>query len=119
MQDPNQVTSLEDWDDYARLNEKAAFLRRYWHGLALVPFVMVLAIFHRILFGPFHAWNYVDTLLMTTLGWAVLVASYGMVTFTRLLFVRCPRCGWRFGPTTRCGSCGLPRTAPSPQTGQH
>ena len=33
--------------------------------------------------------------------------------------VRCPRCGWRFGLTTRCGSCGLPRTVTSLQTGQN
>ena len=119
MQGPRQITSLEDWDDYAHLNEKAVFLRRFWHGLAFGPFVLVLAIFHRILFEPSRPWNYGDSLLIVSLGWALLVAIYGMVIFTRLLFVRCPRCGWRFGPTTRCGSCALPRTVASPQTAQN
>jgi len=98
VQDPRQVTSLEEGDEYAHLNENAVFLRRYWHGLALGPFVLVLVIFHRILFEPSHAWNYGDSLLVVSLGWAILVAIYAMVIFSRLLFVRCPRCGWDSAP---------------------
>ena len=98
VQEPRQVTSLEEGDEYAHSNEKAVFLRRYWRGLALGPFVLVLVIFHRILFEPSRAWNYGDSLLVVSLGWAILVAIYAMVIFTGLLFVRCPRCGWDSAP---------------------
>src|SRR5438445_10166385 len=74
------------------------YFLRYSHGLALGPFVLVLVIFHRILFEPSHAWNYGDSLLVVSLGWAILVAIYAMVIFTGLLFVRCPRCGWDSAP---------------------
>ena len=119
MQDLKQIMSLEEWDKFADLNRTGVFLRRYWHGLAVGPFVLVLVVFHRVLNEPSHAWRYVDTLLMATLGWAMLVVIYTMVTLTRLIFIRCPRCGWKFGPTTRCASCGLPRSDNLPLTGQN
>ena len=106
-----KITSLEDWNSYVRLNAKRVFLRRYWYALAIGPFVVVILVFHRVLYQPSYAWNYGYTVMVAALGWALLVAAYSGVLFTRYLLIRCPRCNWRFGLGDRCGSCGLPRSA--------
>jgi hypothetical protein len=116
VQDPSQIACLSDWEEYARLDSKRRFLQRWWHALALGPFVAVLAIFHRVLYGPYHPWNHIDSVLMASLLWAGLVAVYCFTVFTRILLIKCPRCGWRFGLGTRCGSCDLPRS-PKPSQG--
>ena len=47
------------------------------------------------------------------LGWGLLVAVYTLMLMVRVMFIRCPQCGWRFGGGNRCGSCDFPRGAGS------
>jgi hypothetical protein len=89
------------------------FMKAYWYALAVGPFfLLIVAIFR---YFPNSSSRLLDVLVYVSLAWALSVALYAFVITTRWLFIRCPRCGWRFGPSTRCGSCGLPRSAPPPE----
>ena len=113
MQSPKHLTSLDAWEKYVRLNEKSQFLRKYWYLTASGPFA--LAVFLIMRFYPHSTNKLWDVLVVASLAWGVLVAGYSMSIIVSLLFIRCPRCSWRFGLGDWCNSCGLPRHHSPPQ----
>jgi hypothetical protein len=115
VEDSTQPTCLDEWEKYARLDRKRLFLQRYWYVVAMAPFACVLLIVLR--FFPNSSGHFWDTLIFTSLGWALFVAIYAIGVITRFPFIRCPRCDWRFGPGDWCGSCSLPRHSTSPRHG--
>jgi hypothetical protein len=101
------ATCLEEYDKYARLNQRLLFLQKYWYALAVPPFFTALFVLLRLF--PNSSDILADLLIGVSLGWALLVVIYAMTVGVRFLLIRCPRCGWRFGPADQCSSCGLPR----------
>ena len=99
---------LEDWDDYSRLNNRRILLQRFGYISVAVPIVGATAILLR--FFPGISRTAQNVVFGIVFGWVFFVIVYSLVVFTRFLFIRCPKCGWRFGPGTFCGSCGLPRS---------
>ena len=99
--DAKGLTCLADWANYKRLDDRRRFLLKYGHALALVPFVLMMGFDLRVLpliVPDTDFWEGVAAaLIYGSLGWALLFIAYGLSVFTRFLFIRCPRCGWRFG----------------------
>jgi hypothetical protein len=98
---------LEDWDYYSRLNQRRMIVTRYWYVSAVVPFFLGIGFLLRLCANSSQtAQNAVVGILF---AWIFIVIVYSASVFSRFLFIRCPRCGWRFGPGDVCSSCGLPR----------
>ena len=114
LNDATGLTCLADSADYQRLNGKRIFILKYWHALALVPFFLAIVFGVNVLprLVPDTAFwaSVAEFLIVGSLIWAGIVLVYSFSVFTCFLFIRCPRCGWRFGLSERCGSCGLART---------
>src|SRR5579864_8160249 len=105
-----ELTCLDEWDGYTRLNKKMRLVRKYWHITAVCPFAISIAIiFH---FFPNSRGWFPNALLGVSFEWAMLVVIYSLIASVRFSFVRCPRCGHRFGFGISCKSCALPRHAP-------
>ena len=103
-----EVQSLDEWEYYARLNGRNKLLKKCWYWVAVGPFAAV--VFVGLRFFP-ESSGLFSILVGISLAWALLVAGYCMTVIARLMGIRCPRCGWRFGGGDRCGSCGLNRHA--------
>jgi hypothetical protein len=114
LDDAKGLTCLADSANYKRLDGRRRFLLKYGLPLALVPFFLAivfgLGALPRIVPDTAFWAGVAETLIVGSLGWAGIVIAYGLSVFLRFLFIRCPRCGWRFGLSDRCGSCGLPRS---------
>src|SRR5262245_33527459 len=97
---------LEDCADYSRLNRRNLFMWKYYRVLAILPFALTLAFLRAT-----KAWYGLGSAMVyASLVWALALVVYLFILFVRLRLFRCPRCGWRFGGSIRCGSCDLPRT---------
>jgi hypothetical protein len=108
LEDSTQLKCLEDWDNYSRLNNRRPLLMKYWYVSVAVPIVGGVGILLRLL--PDSTPTIQNIVLGVILGWVFLVIAYSMTILLRFFFIRCPRCGWRFGPGDFCGSCSLPRS---------
>lgn len=100
----SEISCLDDVPSAARLAARQQLLAKWYHAIALAPFVAVL-------FIDTEFFGYSDNrlwlvLVGATLVWALAVAVY---TFYLIFFLKCPRCSWRFGLGSKCGSCNLPR----------
>jgi hypothetical protein len=113
LDDAKSLTCLADSANYKGLDGRRRFLLKYWHALALVPFflaiVFAVGVLPRIVPDTAFWAGVAETLIVVSLGWSAIVIAYALWVYLRFLFIRCPRCGWRFGMSDRCGSCGLPR----------
>jgi hypothetical protein len=108
LQDGAQLKCLEDWDNYSRLNDRRVFLTKYWYLSVAVPIVVGIGILVR--FFNDASWTVQNIMLGVLFAWVFFVIMYSLTIALRFLFIRCPSCGWRFGPGDFCGSCGLPRS---------
>jgi hypothetical protein len=100
----SNISCLEDVPSVARLAARQQLLARWYHAIALAPFAAVLVIDAEFFgYSDSRLWL---VLVGATLIWAFAVAVY---TFYLTFFLKCPRCGWRFGSGDKCGSCNLPR----------
>jgi hypothetical protein len=106
---------LHESEPFARLNRQLTFLRKYWYAIAIAPFAVTIFVLLR--FYGTSTNRLLDVPIGVALGWAFLVVIYSLVVTVRVLFVRCPKCGWRFGGGEKCGSCGFPRQPPSSLSG--
>jgi hypothetical protein len=86
------------------LAARQQLLAKWYQAIAIAPFVIV--VFVGLKFFGDSTNRFLDVLVGATLLWGVAVAVY---TFYLFFFLKCPRCGWRFGSSTNCGSCNLPR----------
>ena len=109
---PSRYACLEEWDKYSRLNTKDSFWMRYGRALALAPFTILIVVLLRYFSNTTS--KVPDYFIWASLVWLLAVVLYALSVSTRILFIRCPRCGYRFGLGTFCGSCGLPRSATPP-----
>jgi hypothetical protein len=114
LEDTKQIGYLEEHDKYLRLNEKLSFMKAYWYALAATPIPFVAFLAAR--YGDFHPKLWL-AIVFASLAWAGTVDIYAIVVLIQWFVFRCPRCGWRFGGGAKCGSCGLPRSAPSSKQG--
>lgn len=105
---------LADSHIYRALDDKRRVLLKYWYALATVPFFLAIVIsvgvFPRLVPDTAFWAGVAEALIFGALGWSFIVVFYALFVFTRWFLVRCPRCGWRFGPGDFCSSCGLPRS---------
>jgi hypothetical protein len=108
MTDSAQVACLEASEEYAALNRKSLFIKKYGHVMAIGPFFVVICVVFRWFSDSTS--KFLLGLIFSTLFWAVAFACFAVIVFASLLFIRCPRCGWRFGLGDFCSSCGLPRS---------
>lgn len=108
------VSCLADSENYKRLDDRRRFFVQYQYSLALVPFALALLIglgvLPRIVPDTAFSAGVAETLVIGSLVWAGIVIILGLSVYLRWFLYRCPRCGWRFGPGSRCGSCDLPRS---------
>lgn len=107
MEQSQQLRSLDDDPESARIARRQEFLSRYVRAVLLVPFMVALFIaLHFFNNSPIGIW-----LVMTSLIAGMVVLAY---TVFLQFALRCPVCGRRFGISSRCRSCGLPRHPESP-----
>lgn len=104
LESDTEITSLDDVPQIARLAARQQFLAKWYRGIAMTPFGVLVLIVIKF-FGESTSIVPVITIEITLL-WAMAVAAY---TFYLLFAVKCPRCGRRFGSRTDCNSCRLPR----------
>lgn len=100
----SEISCLDDIPSVARLAGRQRLLVRWYHAIAIAPFVAVLFIDVEF-FEDSDSGRWL-VLVGATLIWAFAVAVY---TFYLTFFLKCPRCGWRYGSGYKCGSCNLPR----------
>jgi hypothetical protein len=81
---------------------------KYWYVSVAVPLVGGIVILLR--FFPDSTRTVQNIVFGLIFAWIFLVITYSMTVLLRFLLIRCPRCGWRFGPADFCGSCSLPRS---------
>src|SRR5438445_4134729 len=115
VQDPRQVTSLEEGDEYAHSNEKAVFLAL----LARVgpwAFRVGTGDFSRYLVRAFACMELRGLFACGVIGLGDPCSNLRDGYFHRLAFRSLPKMWLGFGPTTQCGSCGLARTVAAPRT---
>jgi len=110
-EDDTKWSCLDESQPFARLNQRKRFWRKYGHAIALVPFVVVLFVLLRF-FGNSTS-SLFTVPIYVSLAWAAFVAIYSLTLIVRVLSIRCPRCGWRFGGGDQCGSCSFPRHSES------
>jgi hypothetical protein len=106
---PCPFTCLEEWDKYERIVIKDRFWIRYGRALALTPFTIVVMLVLR--YFSESASKVLDYIIYASLLWAIIVVLHALSMRIRTDFIRCPRCGQRFGLGDYCSSCGLPRAA--------
>ena len=111
MQEESQWRCLEESDPFARINRQLRFLRKYWYVIAITPFALTVVVLVRFYGDSTN--RLLDLPVYLALGWGLLVAVYTLMLMVRVMFIRCPQCGWRFGGGNRCGSCDFPRGAGS------
>ncbi|HUX28787.1 MAG TPA: hypothetical protein VMV39_08360 [Terracidiphilus sp.] len=99
-----RVYCLEDYEDYVQLVEKSRFGRKYMYPIALGPFALGLILARRALENSI-------IFIVVTVGWAMCVAVYFLVTYSRKFAFKCPQCSSVFGRGTECNTCGFPRIA--------
>jgi hypothetical protein len=104
LQPGTQIRSLDEVPNVARTASREAFIRQWYHALALAPVTVV--VFISLKFFPDTPAVFM-TLLYATLVWAMAVVAYAF--YTTFWGFHCPVCGWRFGIGENCSSCGLPR----------
>ena len=100
----DEITSLDDLPDVARVARRQRFLNRWYKLVALAPFVVVLILSlkifpkanEQVFFWP----------MLAALLWAMGVVAY---SFYLLFWFKCPRCHERFGLGEACRNCGLAR----------
>jgi hypothetical protein len=100
----DEITSLDDLPDVARVARRQKFLNRWYKPVALAPFVVVLILSlkifpkvnEQVFFWP----------MMAALLWAMGIAAY---SFYLLFWFKCPRCHERFGLGEACRNCDLAR----------
>jgi hypothetical protein len=113
LDDIKSLTCLADSANYRILDGRRRFLLKYGDSLALVPFflsiVFGLGVLPRIVPDTAFWAGVAEVLVIGAFVWAGIVIVYALFVYFRWFLVRCPRCGWRFGPSDRCGSCDLPR----------
>jgi hypothetical protein len=106
---PCPVSCLEEWDKYARIVTKYRFWKRYYRVVALAPFAIIVFLVLRY-FG--ESTSKVPVYIVgASLIWSLAVVFYALSLNVRSNFIRCPRCGLRFGLGDCCSSCGLPRSS--------
>ena len=91
QQSQGEVTSLDDFPIAARLVTRQQFLVKWYRGLALAPFVVVL--FVVLKFFPDSTSVIPVVLVEATLVWAIAIAGYSF--YSTFFGVRCGRCGNR------------------------
>jgi hypothetical protein len=99
-----EIGSLDDVPSLARIAARQQFLTRWYKAVALAPFVVVL--FVVLTFFPKSTSRIPSVFVFASLVWAMAVVGY---SFFLMIAIRCPACGWRFGMSNKCMSCGLPR----------
>ena len=118
-----ELSCLDEVPSRARQAARQQLLARWFYAIALAPFSVV--VFVGLRFFADSRNRLFDALIGLTLAWAMGVAAY---TFYMLFFMKCPRCGWRFGSGVACSSCKLPRhsdstpasmVTPNPANGGH
>jgi hypothetical protein len=114
LADAKDLICLSDCENYKKLDEKRLFFLRYQYFLVTVPFIVAmligLGVLPRIVPDTAFWTGVAETLIVGSLGWAGIVIFCALFIYLRWFIFRCPRCGWRFGPGDRCGSCDLPRS---------
>ena len=108
LEDSTKLKCLEDWGNYWRLNDRRVLLTRYWYVSVAVPIFLGVGILLRFFSGSTQTVQ--NIVFGVIFVWVFLVIAYSLTIVLRFLFIRCPRCGSRFGPPNFCGSCGLPRS---------
>ena len=104
LQQKPKMGSLDEVPQIAKKARRQEFLTRWYKPTALVPFVVVLFVSLKF-FPESNSWIQV-AFVGATLLWGIGITGYSLfLTFT----LRCPACGWRFGASEKCMSCGLPR----------
>jgi hypothetical protein len=98
------ITCLDDFPAVARLAERQQFLIKWYYGVGIAPFFLVVVIGLRFFHDSVS--RIFDALVFISLAWAMAVAGY---TFYLLFWLKCPRCNWRFGSGEKCNTCKLPR----------
>lgn len=111
MDENSPLNDLDEFEPYVRLQRRLELLKTYWYVAAAAPLFFIVVMAVRFSTGPSRQlWN---ALIAISAGWAFAVAAFCIANVISFLTFRCPRCGWRFGGSNRCGSCGLPRHRPS------
>lgn len=111
-----QVACLEDVPAASLLGKRNRFMNKYWHSLAMTPFIIALSFIFLVL--PKSS-NQVQLILgLPALIWAGAIPIYALVVKAKLFRIRCPRCGERFGLGAICSSCGLPRSPKPDQSAE-
>ena len=112
--DATGLSCLADSDNYRRLDDRRRFFVQNQYSLAVAPFFLAivfgLGILPRIVPDTAFWAGVAETLIVGSLVWAGIVIFHALFVYLRWFLYRCPRCGWRFGPGDRCGSCDLPRS---------
>lgn len=98
-----QISSLEDYDDYTRLRDRKVIVNGW--ALRILLGLSVL--------GLFESRNERVLVLAGEAAFAALLLAiaYGVTLTIRYSLYRCPQCSDRFGLGTKCRSCGFPRCA--------
>jgi hypothetical protein len=100
----DQIKSVDDVPEAARLAERQRFLNRWYRPVATAPFAVLLIVVDRF-FPNAQGWLWAR-LAIATMLWAVGVAGYA---FYLMLAFKCPKCHKHFGLGEACKSCDLPR----------
>jgi hypothetical protein len=106
LENGTQPSCLDQDETYVRLEKQMKFVRQYRYGAAIAPFGLVL--FVGLRYFPNSASRFLDPLGLF-FAWAIFVAICCSMLTARMLLIRCPRCGWRFGLGNQFGSCDLPK----------
>jgi hypothetical protein len=99
-----EVACLDDSPTMVRLATRQQFLGRWGRPIAIVPFVVVL--FVVLTFFDMSKSLIVFGFVMASLLWGIGVIGY---SFFLLFAIKCPACGWKFGPGDKCMNCGALR----------
>lgn len=107
LEDGVRPQCLDDWETYSRLQGQLIFVKKFWYLAVAVPLVLLGGFSTR--FFP-KSQTAQSVAFGITFIWVFAVLAYSLGVSLRYFLIRCPNCGWRFGPGISCGSCGLPRT---------
>ncbi|MGB6675888.1 MAG: hypothetical protein WBE44_04310 [Terriglobales bacterium] len=100
-----QLRCLEQSEPYAHLSRKSQRLRKY-RRFALAPFAAIVFAIGILRDPKNRLWGIPIALSVLYAG---LIACYDLVTNLRMMSIRCPQCGKKFGGDDECFYCDLPR----------
>jgi hypothetical protein len=76
-EEQEELTCLEEFRPFARLEKQNEFVRKYWYRMATLP-ILLATIVGIWVFGDSSSRGF-EVLLYAALAWALLVAGYALI----------------------------------------